>query len=340
MISQMLIVLGLGWLGGLGQTTAPVRPTPLHLGDPAPALELDQWLKGEPLTLAEVKGKIIVLDFWATWCGYCIQAMPHTAELQKKYADQGVIIVGISDEPAGIVREFLTKTEIPLNYRLAVDRAGRTSEAYLAASGQSGIPTAFIVDQQGRVAWIGHPMSMEPILVSMINGTFDLEKTVAEATQAQAAQLADQQFLNSIGIPLMIAMQNKQWDTVVKLAESVADPTNTMSRQLRSDVLGSIAWELATAQKDPQYFAPALDWAKLACELTEQKDPLHLDTYARVLFESGQIEQAITIQTQALALVPEESMTRRELQAALDRYRQPASSPSTQPTSQPAGSSN
>src|SRR5215813_3515388 len=67
----------------------------LKPGDPAPALHLSKWLKGEEVKEFE-KGKVYVIECWATWCGPCIAAMPHVTELQRKYADQGVVVIGVN----------------------------------------------------------------------------------------------------------------------------------------------------------------------------------------------------------------------------------------------------
>ena len=64
-------------------------------GKPAPALQLNGWLNTKDLDLEKLKGKIVVLDFWATWCGPCIAAIPHTNEMMQKYADKGVVIIGV-----------------------------------------------------------------------------------------------------------------------------------------------------------------------------------------------------------------------------------------------------
>ena len=64
-------------------------------GKPAPKLALKDWINSKPLTLKDLKGKIIVLDFWATWCGPCLAAIPHTNEMMENYADKGVVFIGV-----------------------------------------------------------------------------------------------------------------------------------------------------------------------------------------------------------------------------------------------------
>ena len=131
-----------------------------ELGDPAAALEIAHWVKGEAVSLAEAKGKkIIVVEFWATWCGPCRVSIPHLTDLQKKFADRGVVVVGVSDEELSKVRPFVEQMGDKMDYTVAVDSGGRTAQGYMTAYGQNGIPHAFVVDLEGRVAWHGHPMS-------------------------------------------------------------------------------------------------------------------------------------------------------------------------------------
>jgi thiol-disulfide isomerase/thioredoxin len=147
-----------------------------ELGQPAARLKITDWIKGKPVDLAAVKGKqVVVVEFWATWCAPCRTSIPHLTALQKKFPD--VVFLGVSDEEAATVKKFVTKLGEQMDYTVAIDDHGKTTADYLEAFGQSGIPHAFIVDKEGRVVWIGHPMDgLEEALAEVLAGKFDLDK--------------------------------------------------------------------------------------------------------------------------------------------------------------------
>jgi thiol-disulfide isomerase/thioredoxin len=131
-----------------------------ELGEPAAALDIAEWVKGDAIQLADVKGrKIVVVEFWATWCGPCRVSIPHLTDLQKKFADRGVVVIGVSDEDVSKVRPFVDQMGEKMDYTVAVDNNHRTAQGYMGAYGINGIPHAFVVDIEGRLAWHGHPMS-------------------------------------------------------------------------------------------------------------------------------------------------------------------------------------
>jgi thiol-disulfide isomerase/thioredoxin len=130
----------------------------------AAEIKADYWLNTKPLTLDGLKGKIVVLEFWATWCGPCRKSIPHMNELNKKYAGQGIVFIGLTDEPRDKVEPFAK--EMSMNY--PVGGGSQTLKQY----GVEAIPTAFIVDPSGEVAWTGHPLTgMDAALEAQIKKT-------------------------------------------------------------------------------------------------------------------------------------------------------------------------
>ena len=147
-----------------------------ELGDPAAPLEIAEWVKGDAVDLAAVKGKkVVVVEFWATWCGPCRTSIPHLTELQKQFQDRGVVFVGVSDETAAKVQPFVDGMGEKMDYTVAIDRDRKTSAGYMGAFGINGIPHAFVVDKEGRIAWHGHPMSgLDKVLEKIAAKTYDL----------------------------------------------------------------------------------------------------------------------------------------------------------------------
>ena len=156
-----------------------------ELGDPAKPLDIKEWVKGKAVTLAEGKGKTIyVVEFWATWCPPCRTSIPHLTEMQKKFKDKGVVFIGVTREEPDVVKKFVEKMGDKMDYTVAID-AGKTSEGYMQAFGIGGIPHAFIVDKEGKIAWEGHPMDgLDKVLDAIIAGKYDLNEAKAKAAKA------------------------------------------------------------------------------------------------------------------------------------------------------------
>jgi thiol-disulfide isomerase/thioredoxin len=203
----------------------------LDYGDPAPKLHVDHWLKGSPVDLEKMQGKgVVVVEFWATWCGPCIASIPHLTEVQKEYGPKGVTVIGLtSADPNNQlekVKEFMEgKDGKKMGYTVAFEQNEKTFDAYMTAAGESGIPTAFIVDKKGRVAWIGHPMGgMDAALDSILAGTYDI------AVEKQVRNLSNK---------LMQASWSGEHDTALKTADELiaVKPTMTMPWMIKFDIL-------------------------------------------------------------------------------------------------------
>lgn len=157
------------------------RAGDLGIGDAAPLLKA-HWLKGKPVERFE-KGHVYVLEFWATWCGPCIGAMPHITKLAKQYAGKatfiGVNVFENAKMDSGVVEKvakFVKANTKKMGYTVCMDEAGSfMAKNWMRAAGLSSIPATMIIDQEGVIAWIGHPKAMDKPLESIVAGTWDVK---------------------------------------------------------------------------------------------------------------------------------------------------------------------
>jgi len=100
--------------------------------------------------------KVLVIEFWATWCGPCRTTIPHLTELQKKFA-ASVEMIGITNESVDKVMPFVNSMGSKMEYTVAIDGRFEANTRLMAATGARGIPHAFIVNTKGKVVFAGHP---------------------------------------------------------------------------------------------------------------------------------------------------------------------------------------
>ncbi len=133
-------------------------------GKPMPSINVTGWVNGE-VKPADMKGKVVVVDCYATWCGPCMAAIPHNNELLKKYKDKGLVIVGVCTSSRGQEKMDQTVKEKGIEYPTARDPELKTQKAWAVHF----YPTYAIVDRKGIVRVVGlRPNRVEEVVKKLL----------------------------------------------------------------------------------------------------------------------------------------------------------------------------
>ena len=352
-IFKNLFAVALAVLAGAGATLA--ADATLSIGDPAPKLKVGKWVQGEPVT-EFARDKAYIVEFWATWCGPCRVSIPHLNEIWQKFKDKDLVVIGQDawEQDESKVKPFVETMRDKMTYRVALDdksdlKEGAMATTWMKAADQNGIPTAFLVDKQGKIAWIGHPMAMqESTIQQVLDGKFDLAKAKADylkqkESEGKLAKLSRQfgqqmqekkwdeadATLTEIGKALPEAQQESvgfarlpillgkgDTDGAVALVEKISEKAKDNAQGLNQ-----LAWQLAAQENlKGKLLDAACKIATKANEVSGGKDPAILDTLARTTFLKGEKDKAVELQRKAVDLADNDDL-KKQMRATLDSYK-------------------
>ena len=325
----------------------------LAVGDRAPKLETGKWIQGEPI-LAFDSNHIYVVEFWATWCGPCISSIPHLNQLWQKFEDKGVVVIGqdVWDEDSG-VEPFVRKMGTNMTYRVALDDKGQDADGFMNSTwwrrkvNHHGIPTAFIINRDGVIAWIGHPMGLsQEILNEIVSDQYDL----AKASTDYKKQLEIYSRFPELQKKVFEDVKQKRWDDAQSALNDIqalipSMPNSFATARLKI-LLGqrkfgeayqfadafirpratddhwqnTLAWAIASSDSpDALCLGLAETMAHHAVQLTQQTNSISLDTLARVQFMIGKRSQAIATEKEAVS-VEQDPQRKGPLERSLTSY--------------------
>ena len=264
---------GMGWAG--------------LIGEPAPQFNLREWMQGKPVEIGPGTN-IYVVEVWETTSDFSRACITNLNAVQNRYKNNGVVVVGVSDEPVSTLLEFLKQGGTNIQYSIAADNQRHTSLSYMKPEGMRTIPYAFVVGTNGHLLWHGPPLpAMNEVLEQIISGRYD-EELAAKRDLAR----------HQLGQYLALARQGN--DRVQMTGRNLlANRTNDLPLLCEMAVMIATYPQLAT--RDFALAGEALDDAeKLAGNSSTNQMQVQL-TRAYVLFESGKPDEGLAKAKQLLA---------------------------------------
>lgn len=232
------------------------RPAKLKAleGNRAPELNLDAWI-GDETSLAALAGKVVVVDFWATWCSPCMAAIPKNVEMVKQYGGDGLVFIGVHDHKSGWDKADAVVSSKGINYPVArLGNGGASATAY----GLSFWPTYVVIDRTGVIRAAG-------LLPNKVGDVVRTLLAEGGGTSASAASEFGVEFFDGgeARMPSLRSLEGKK-APAIKTTSWLGDEQKASDRHEKVTVLRFISPDLGVARRQ------ALAWSKTARELTPQ----------------------------------------------------------------------
>lgn len=307
----------------------------LKVGSEAPAIDGLEFVQGELSSSPKVR----VVEFWATWCPPCRKSIPHINEIYQANSANGLEVIGITDEPRAKVEPFIRQQSGRMSYTVAIDPEKKMSQAFMQAAGQSGIPCTFVIGQNNKIVYIGHPMDEEfaravklslsgrydPILFKQAEPILDAARRSVKSRNFKDAYkrfdeviALDPSVFTDVAIEKYRVMLSDEKDAAG--ARSLAE--TMMNAFVDAGDSGALRDLAVTLSSDPRVTTYdndlALRCADAMLKSASSGDPAPYGTLASVLYAKGDFAKAVENQKKAVRIAM--PAAKGALKATLESY--------------------
>ncbi len=321
----------------LAHMVAMAAPT-LDLGHKPPRVEVAFWIRKPPVPVPN--GKVRIVAFFSSWSQPCKEAFPALERVLQKHKNVVTIeAISVYEKSSGpsdtsyykAVQAFVRQMGQRMPYPVGVDGpSGKVAKAWLEASGERGVPTAFIIGRNGKIVWIGHTMMLDVVMDQILAGKFDFRRYA----QDRAAQIAEEEKEYRLLKRFNELSQQGRYKEAVEELDRIArvepdygrrmvlirfnlllkcDPPAAFKfgRELLNGELkdqSGLLWLMArmlldeTPELKNSDYQLAYDLASRSAELTKYQDAIILTALAYANFKLGRIDKAIELQEKAIPI--------------------------------------